>query len=125
MTPPCSSSTSTPSTRHGGGGGKPNKLVTPKLEMGIGPDKFGFCYEKWSVYKRSAKLTEIGDIRDQLTSCCSDELYEDLFRSLASTLVPYSFIGGGIDQAHNLVLSLSDHKDYRLIISAHDFLSSS
>ena len=52
-------------------------------------------------------------------------------------------VGGGIDQAHNLVLSLLDHKDYRtihtkywnitklnlhtflVIISAHDLLSSS
>ena len=29
-----------------GGGGKPNKLVTPKLEMGVGPDEFSFWKEK-------------------------------------------------------------------------------
>ena len=32
---------------HGGWGGKPNKLVTPKLEIGIGPDKFG----NWTRYR--------------------------------------------------------------------------
>ena len=38
------------------------------------------------MYNRPAKLTELVDIRDQLTSCCSLELYEDLFGSLGSTL---------------------------------------
>ena len=44
--------------------------------MGMGPDKFGFWKEKWTVYKRSDKLTKLEDIRDQLISCCSEELYE-------------------------------------------------
>ena len=61
---------------NGGGGGKLNKLVTPTFEMGMGPDKFGFWKEKWTVYKRSDKLTKLEDIRDQLISCCSEELYE-------------------------------------------------
>ena len=34
---------------HGGLGGKPNKLVTPKLEIGIGPDKFGFWKDNWTM----------------------------------------------------------------------------
>ena len=38
------------------------------------------------MYKRSAELTELEDIRDQLTSCCYEELYYDLLRSLGSTL---------------------------------------
>ena len=29
-----------------------------------------------ALCKRSAKLAEIEDIRDQLTTCCSEELYE-------------------------------------------------
>ena len=39
-------------------------------------DKFGFWKEKLALYmyKRSAKLTKIEDIRDQLTICCSEEL---------------------------------------------------
>ena len=69
-----------------GGGGKPNKIVTPKLEMGIGPDEFSFWKEKWDTYKRSSGITDLGDIRDQLTSCCSDEIYRDLFRTLGSSL---------------------------------------
>ena len=69
-----------------GGGGKPNKIVTPKLEMGIGPDEFSLWKEKWDTYKRSSGITELGAIRDQLTSCCSDEIYRDLFRTLGSSL---------------------------------------
>ena len=42
------------------------------------------------MYKRSAKLTELEDIRDQLTSCCYEELYYDLLRSLGSTLLTMS-----------------------------------
>ena len=34
---------------HGGGGEKPNKLVTSRLEMGKGSDKFDFWKEKWTV----------------------------------------------------------------------------
>ena len=69
-----------------GGGGKPNKIVTPKFELGIGPDEFSFWKEKWDTYKRSSGITELGAIRDQLTSCCSDEIYRDLFRTLGSSL---------------------------------------
>ena len=32
-----------------GGGGKPNKIVTPKLETRIGPDEFSFWKEKWDM----------------------------------------------------------------------------
>ena len=37
------------------------------------------------TYKRSSGITELGAIRDQLTSCCSEEIYRDLFRTLGSS----------------------------------------
>ena len=40
-------------------GPRPIKCVTPKLEMGRGPDKFSFWKEKWTVYKRFAKLLQV------------------------------------------------------------------
>ena len=57
------------------GRGKPNKLVTPKLEMGVGPDVFSFWRDKWNTYKHSSGLTDVGAICDQLTSCYSKEIY--------------------------------------------------
>ena len=70
----------------GGAAAKPNKMATPKLEMGTGPDDFALWIEKWQVYKRTTGITELQDIRDQLTICCSEELYRDLHRSLGSSL---------------------------------------
>ena len=66
---------------HGGWGGKPNKLVTPKLEIGIGPDKLGFWKDNWTMYKRSAKLTAWGH-----QGAAYNELFDDLFRTLGPTL---------------------------------------
>ena len=53
--------------------------------MGIGPDELSFWQEEWSAYKRTARLTEAQEIRDQLTNCCTDEVHRDLFRSLGSS----------------------------------------
>ena len=70
----------------GAAAAKPNKMATPKLEMGTGPDDFALWEEKWKVYKRTAGLTRDQEIRDQLTICCSEELHRDLYRSLGSSL---------------------------------------
>ena len=70
----------------GAAAAKPNKMATPKLEMGTGPDDFALWEEKWKVYKRTAGVTSAQQIRDQLTICCSDELYRDLHRSLGTSL---------------------------------------
>jgi hypothetical protein len=72
--------------QQGGAAAKPNKMTTPKLEMGTGPDDFALWEEKWKVYKRTAGLTRDQELRDQLTICCSDELHRDLYRSLGSSL---------------------------------------
>ena len=43
----------------GGAAAKPNKMATPKLEMGTGPDDFALWKEKWQVYKRTTGITEL------------------------------------------------------------------
>ena len=50
--------------------GKPNKIETPKLRSGIGPDDFNFWRERWDNYKRVNRLDDVQDIRDQLVNCC-------------------------------------------------------
>ena len=66
--------------------GKPNKMATPKLELGTSLDDFVLWEKKWNIYKRTANLVNDQDICNQLTTCCSDKLTRDLFRSLGSFL---------------------------------------
>ena len=54
--------------------GKPNKIETPKLKSGIGPDDFNFWRERWDNYKRVIRLNYVQGIRDQLINCCETEL---------------------------------------------------
>ena len=66
--------------------GKPNKIETPKLKSGIGPDNFNFWRERYDNYKRVNRLDEVQDIRDQLVTCCETELYRDLHNTFGTSL---------------------------------------
>ena len=66
--------------------GRPNKIDTPRLKLGSGPDEFSFWREKWQTYKRVARLNDAQDIRDQLVNCCEDDLHRDLHNSLGTSL---------------------------------------
>ena len=65
---------------------RPNKIETPKLKMGIGPDDFNFWLGRWNHYKRVNRLDAAQDIRDQLVNCCETELYRDLHNTLGTSL---------------------------------------
>ena len=66
--------------------GKPNKIKTPKLKSGIGPDNFNFWRERWDNYKRVNRLKDVQDIQDQLVNCCETELYRDLHNTFGTSL---------------------------------------
>ena len=66
--------------------GKPNKIETPKLRSGIGPDEFNFWLERWKNYKRVNRLRDVQYIRNQLVNCCETELYRDLYHILYTFL---------------------------------------
>ena len=66
--------------------GKSNKIETPKLRSGIGPDKFNFWHEQWENYKRVNRLRDVQDIRNQLVNCCETELYCDLHNMFGTSL---------------------------------------
>ena len=65
--------------------GRPNKIETPKLKMGVGPDNFHFWKGRWDHYKRVNRLDDAQDIRDQLVNC-ETELYRDLHNTLGTSL---------------------------------------
>ena len=57
--------------------GRPNRMATPKLEMGTGPDDFALWKDKWKIYKRTSGISSDEDVRCQLVLCCSEELHSD------------------------------------------------
>ena len=61
-------------------------MERPVVKAGIGEDDFQFFESEWSCYKRACKLTEAGEIRDQLRSCCNPDLKRDLYISLGSSI---------------------------------------
>ena len=75
---------------HVGGGNdnrsKAEKVPRPQLKLGIGQDEYLFFKSRWEAYKRSCHLVEIAMIRDQLVSCCDQDLMMDLHRSLGSSI---------------------------------------
>ena len=62
----------------GGVGPKVEKVPRPTLSKGLSEDKFVHFERLWKRYRRSANLKDEQQVRDQLLSCCTDELAEDL-----------------------------------------------
>ena len=64
----------------GGGGArtKVEKVPRPTLGKGLSEDKFVHFERLWKRYRRASSLTDEQQVRDQLLSCCNDELAEDL-----------------------------------------------
>ena len=65
---------------------KPEKYKRPVLTKGVGEDKFNLFMSNWARYKRSTGLVEVTTIRDQLVGTCSEELYEDMYNLLGSSI---------------------------------------
>ena len=63
---------------HVGAGPKVEKVPRPTLCKGLSEDKFVHFERLWRRYRRSANLKDGQQVRDQLLSCCNDELAEDL-----------------------------------------------
>ena len=61
-----------------GGRSKQEKVPRPTLNRNISEDKYLHFHRLWLRYKRSTQMTSEVVIRDQLLSCCSDELSEEL-----------------------------------------------
>ena len=71
---------------HGGAGPKVEKVPRPTLGKGLSEDKFVHFERLWRRYRRSANLKDGQQVRDQLLSCCNDELAEDLGNLFGDTL---------------------------------------
>ena len=68
------------------GKSRAEKIPRPKIKFGIGGDEFLFFKGRWEGYKRAGKLTDTGEIRDQLVAACDEDLARDLHRSMGSKL---------------------------------------
>ena len=70
-----------------GGPSKQEKVPRPTLNRNISEDKYIHFHRLWQRYKRSLRMTSEMMIRDQLLSCCSDELSEELGNLFGEQLV--------------------------------------
>ena len=68
----------TPRQQDVGGRFKTEKVPRPTFARGISEDKYIHFHRLWLRYKRSTQMDNEEMIRDQLLSCCTDELSEEL-----------------------------------------------
>ena len=65
---------------------KVEKVKRPILKKGISEDKYLHFSRQWQRYKRSSGMKDLEVVRDQLISCCEEELSEDLENLYGSEL---------------------------------------
>ena len=65
---------------------KVEKVKRPVLKKGISEDKYLHFEKQWQRYKRSSGMNDLVIVRDQLISCCEEELSEDLENLYGSEL---------------------------------------
>ena len=68
----------TPRQQDVSGRSKTEKVPRPTLARGISEDKYIHFHRLWLRYKRSTQMDNEEMIRDQLLSCCTDELSEEM-----------------------------------------------
>ena len=56
---------------------KVEKVKRPILKKGISEDKYLHFSRQWQRYKRSSGMKDLEVVRDQLISCCEEELSQD------------------------------------------------